>query len=590
MAIHNNGPASLVRLNAVTVQALINTIVGTDGATLADVTATLAGLAGGDGVLAQQIAKAITGKTNPTGAELQAAFDAFVTEDELEDRLAKFLADLTGNLQTGTGGTGLTAEQVQALIDAALAGLPGVDAAAVAQIADAAVEDKIPAVIQAVIDYIAAQPGGGDTAAQLAAVAEQIAEIQGNFAQMGPAVGEAIQSAVKALPDRITLNVNGGDAPSKVTIASHNFDTPRQPVDIDFDPMFGGQVTLRGKRLLTVDDALAAAGGGIDQAAVEAVVAAATAGLRAEIDALKEQNKQLMVSLTQKSEPTLADVAGLNLPEALIYLFNNVPANDQVQAALDTKADKSAVQGVMDVLGGRKGATLVHVEQGWQSLIDYISNVEQWANATVAEVIDYVVTDFATKAELAAAATQLTTALQAMIDAIAGPGSAPSNVTDFFTELKDQIANVGTHITEYVDEAMAAGFDEKLPIILEALSQHLENTLAIFTSGTPGQVVTPAQLTQLLADIARDYATKQQVDAALAAYAKKDDSDQEIVARVISTRGILFTTTNEVLAPVDYEDYGTRVSLLPKNATSLDDAGIVVVHTDLADLVPEVGK
>ena len=107
--------------------------------------------------------------------------------------------------------------------------------------------------------------------------------------------------------------------------------------------------------------------------------------------------------------------------------------------------------------------------------------------------------------------------------------------------------------------------------------------LAIFTSGgQPGQIVTPAQLTQLLADIARDYATKAQ----LADYAKVNDPNQIITAKSTILQGIQFSNNGEVLAPLDYPDYGTRMSLIPGNATSVDEAGIVIVHTDLADLVP----
>jgi hypothetical protein len=74
----------------------------------------------------------------------------------------------------------------------------------------------------------------------------------------------------------------------------------------------------------------------------------------------------------------------------------------------------------------------------------------------------------------------------------------------------------------------------------------------------------------------------------LASYAKLDDGNQEFTAGLIKVGGVQFTMSDEVLVPLDFPDYGKRLAVIPKDTQDLDDAGIVVIHTDLADLASGV--
>ena len=92
----------MVRLSTVSVQQLINTLAGKPDSTLEDVAELVAMLVtaggGGDSVLTQQIATALTGKAQPTPAELVAAVAGFLGEplaQQILDQFGGTVADLT---------------------------------------------------------------------------------------------------------------------------------------------------------------------------------------------------------------------------------------------------------------------------------------------------------------------------------------------------------------------------------------------------------------------------------------------------------------------------------------------------------------
>lgn len=622
-------------------QSLLNALAGKGGGTVADagswvasVKAALTNLA--DNITALGTSKAdkaaldtLTGdvRTLETSKADQSDFTALETEFHA---LAQMIAVLPPELLAGNLTGTLTPEQTAQIAEAlnlaqgvvnVLGGKPEgggtlADVAAVfdnlgqtfaAQIEQATVEAN--ANVQALVDAICMKPDS------------TVEEVTAMFQQMGQAVLQGIQSAMKALPEKITLNVKSANAFDKVVIESWQL-TPHPPteargVDVDITPYGEGKLLVKGKRVLTVDDALATAGSGIDQAAIEAAVTAATAPLLARIAALEEEQKKFVYTEYMQeqfgnfNDLLSADIGGVTqlalaeqkklqeLMDALVGAsdapgtpakvggFANWVRNelkDDAEAIFNLKngkADKATLQAFMDVIAGRKDATLTHVEQSWQGYVDTLQEVVNQFNQTVSEVIDYVVNEYATKKELGDVTQAANLYSQTVAQQAAGVVMAELQT------VKDGLDTFQQQVGDAVNQLIAEGFEAEIPKMLEALSLHLENVLSIFTSGgTPGQVVTPAQLTQLLADIARDYATKDQVTAALAPYAKKDDGDQEITAKVVTTRGVIFSITDEALAPVEYDEYGTRLSVIPKNATSIDEAGIVIVHNDLTDLLP----
>ena len=634
--------------------------------------------------------------------DLQAVMDAITgTPGSTTDTIAAFISTLS----TGGGeGGGLTAEQAQQVAEAitlaqgvvnVLSGKPQgggtlADVAAVfgdlgatfqAQIEQAINALEIPDAIdpafllqvvetsvnlQALIDSIVGQSDA--TPAQvlqmfielnarletsdldIANNAQAIAEIKEDFAQIGPALFEAIQSGMKALPSRITLNVESTLDNDRVVIEAHQLKPPPNPptderaVDIDLEPYKNGVLRVKGKRVLTTDDVLEVAGGAIDQVALEAAVEAATADLRAELADLKKKHQDLLDAITYKIGADSTDVAGMNFPLIIQHLFNSVPDNQQVQAALDQKADKTEmavalsnkvdndyfqdlygtthslaeatkwelqrtwnalggkdwgdqtaewdgtladvdafvktsgkastnIQGLLDAMASKKNATLADAVSGFvQAMPEALQDLDQRYNQLCNEIVEYMVTTYPEKVEL----EKLEATVLAIMQALGG--STPQELNEVYSTLNETI---GLAITE--------GINEKVPEILQALSLHLENVLAIFNSGgTTG--VTPTQLTELAAEIARVYATKEALTAELKKYAKLDDDGQEITAALVTTRGVRFSINDEVLVPIDFPDYGTRMSVIPRTAVSTDDAGIVVLHTDLEDLISGAGN
>ena len=238
-----------------------------------------------------------------------------------------------------------------------------------------------------------------------------------------------------------------------------------------------------------------------------------------------------------------------------------------VLARLDTlEAENTALKAEVATLKtGLQG-----LEAGTAEAIQQIYDVELPSiQETMAAIVEYVIETYAEKS----AVDSLDATLSALMQALGG--NDPAEVAAAFAAFSE---NVGLAIDQ--------GFEDRMPGILEALSQHLETVLAIFTSGgQPGQIVTPAQLTQLLADIARDYATKTQ----LADYAKVNDPNQIITAKSTILQGIQFSNSGEVLTPVN-DDYGNRLRLLPADLPNGEDLPCVIVHTDLLDLFPDANK
>jgi hypothetical protein len=142
--------------------------------------------------------------------------------------------------------------------------------------------------------------------------------------------------------------------------------------DLVLEPQGTGNVTVAGKRVLTVDDALNAASGGIDQAAVEAAVAAATAPLLARIDALEAAAAANNATITAMQQ-TVDAIAAQQVTEH-DWLLTTIQS---VEADYNGKFDST-------------DQTLGQLLQNQDTLLQ-----------NDADIVEWVLTECATKADLA---------------------------------------------------------------------------------------------------------------------------------------------------------------------------------------------
>lgn len=421
-----------------------------------------------------------------------------------------------GNLQTGGSG-GLSQAQVQALIDTAVAALPAT----------------------------------GVTLAQVEAAVQQA------MVDAGPAIQAAVASQVGKLTDKVTFNVStAGDSP--FVVETNNFTGAQHKVGVDFVTQRDGEVTVNGKRVLTVDDALEAAGGGIDQAAVAAAVAAATSSLSARVLQLEADMAervtmanvqglltgyaaaQSVAELTGRvtelegstalrqarwvtealTGDTTANATQINTAVAGLARtafvqeqfanFNDLLSADINQTAQLALAEQAKLQAVMDVFGSKTGSSVADVKNNWEGLAQYAQSVENWANQTIGEVVEYIAVELE--------------ALKAAIAALPTGGS----------------------------------------VYGEWIAQALTGTLG----------ATLAEVNRAVEALARK--------TDLAPYAKTTDTEQIITAKSIVVDGI--KVAGGVLTYVD-DEYGNRLRLIDPGVTDVADMGIVVVHHDLAEIL-----
>jgi hypothetical protein len=317
------------------------------------------------------------------------------------------------------GNPGLTAEQVAELIAAATGGLQtggGLNAAAVTALIEAAVAE-VPL---------------GLTEENWTAILEE------KLTDLAPMIFQAVQSQMNALPERIRLNVKDASPNAKVVIEALNLTASGpnpNPVSMDIE-VPGGNLSVNGKRVLTVDDALNAAGGSIDQAAVEAAVAAATAPLLARIAALEtkldselantmgyigEQNQNLTdlhagdmtlvgQELAKKADVTVTDGLQNQIRLNTQYIDQQVGTVIQyADLALEKKAEKSALDDLSDKY---------EVDLG---------NTRQAIN----DVVEFVLNNYLTKR-----------AYQELLDAMNGPNATAESIQRMFWLLNDVLESL----------------------------------------------------------------------------------------------------------------------------------------------------
>lgn len=387
------------------------------------------------------------------------------------DAINALAAEVAAGGGGGQLGAGLTPEQLQ-------------------QIADAVT------LAQGVVDIIGGKPQGGATLADVAAVfgdlgatfdaqiAAAIAEIplglteeswtailEEKLTDLAPMIFQAVQSQMNALPERIRLNVKDASPNAKVVIEALNLTATGpnpNPVSMDIETP-GGTLSVNGKRVLTIDDALTP--GSVDQAAVEAAVAAATAPLLqriADLEAKQSADHQealnysgglisqfsndLSVKLTadfaKKADKTelqtlmnaivgVADSPGTagkvgNWTEGVrIRLQQDEDNLTQLYTMLTGKADKTVVQQIIDAFGGSPNSGIL-VVQGWREAIEgWIAQHEAENSQTFNDIVEFVLNNYVTKATF-----------QSLMDAMNGPGASPDSIMRMFWLLNDVIVSL----------------------------------------------------------------------------------------------------------------------------------------------------
>jgi hypothetical protein len=230
---------------------------------------------------------------------------------------------------------------------------------------------------------IAAIPAGVTDEAAVEAIIER------KLTEFAPMIQEAVQSQFKAMPDRIRLNVKDASPNAKVVIEALNLTstgpTPN-PVSVDIETP-GGTLSVNGKRVLTVDDAIDPSG--VDTAAVEA----ALAPLKNQIAGLENQVRILTQYIDQEVGTVIK----------------------YVDLGLEKKADKDEVD--------RQDAEIV----AWVT--------EKYAEKDYLEALEGAIIDQLSKALTDITANQKL--VQDVMNAMNGPTATVQSITEMFWLLND---------------------------------------------------------------------------------------------------------------------------------------------------------
>jgi hypothetical protein len=240
---------------------------------------------------------------------------------------------LGGGITTGGGSGGLTQAQVQTLINASIAAIP------------AGTTD------QAAVEAI----------------------IEAKLTEFGPMIQAAVQSQFKAMPKSIRLNTDDG----KVSIEGLDISGPNKPVSLDME-LPDGSLSVNGKRVLTVDDAIDPSG--VDTAAVEAALAPLKnqiAGLENQVRILTQYIDQEVGTVIQYADLALEKKAEKSALDDLsdkceVDLGNTRQAiNDVIEFVLNNYLTKRAYQDLMDAING-PNATTDSIQQMFWLLNDVV--------------------------------------------------------------------------------------------------------------------------------------------------------------------------------------------------------------------------
>jgi hypothetical protein len=183
--------------------------------------------------------------------------------------------------------------------------------------------------------------------------------LEEKLTEFGPMIQQAIQSQFKAMPKSIRLNTDDG----KVSIEGLDISGPNKPVSLDME-LPDGSLSVNGKRVLTVDDALDPSG--VDTAAVEAALAPLKnqiAGLENQVRILTQYIDQEVGTVIQYADLALENKAEKSALDDLsdkheLDLGNTRQAiNDVIEFVLNNYLTKRAYQELMDAMNGPNATT-----------------------------------------------------------------------------------------------------------------------------------------------------------------------------------------------------------------------------------------
>jgi hypothetical protein len=313
-------------------------------------------------------------------------------------------------------------------------------------------QSQVQAIVDAAIANLPAGGAGGVTQAQVDASIEKA------LTDAGPAIQAAVASQVGRVTDRMSLDsTKAGDGP--VVFETNNLTSAQHKVGVDFVTQRGGEVSVNGKRVLTVDDA----GGGIDQAAVDAAVAAATSQLTTKAEYQSLINALCSAPFAGMTGNVVNNVAKVgiwvgivkreieNLEANLVFAYDKTVENktaiaglqgsvaalealgvgggdgtgltgEQAQMILDTATDLGAAKARIDTLEADNASLTARLDALEASITGKADTSE------LAAVLDHVVQTYATN-----------TTVQAVLDAMNGPDATVDSVRAMFWLLNDVV-------------------------------------------------------------------------------------------------------------------------------------------------------
>ena len=527
MTIHPGVTATAPRDPAV--RQLLDGIVSKAGATVPEAIAALQASGAAPGVSIGYVTAAIT----PVATDLQNLVDV------LSGKPGAGLSDVASAVVTfssPTAGGGQSALQVQSAIAPtstklqglmdALAGRPNATVNSTAA-AVAALPTATAAGLQSLIDAIAKKPSA--SLADVTAALGQGVDLAAVTASI-----TAVADSVAAQQARIDSLVSGLAASNVALSALANRVGALETTQIS----------------------------GPDTAAVQAIVALAVAG-KADQAALDQTNGDLdyvYTTINASVAEVLERVDALEAggsggdPAALQTLITNAVAG---------KADRTEVTAVgtrvtaLETAFAASNTSSISsaFDQFKQEILEFAEDADSrfgTLGVAISDVATDVANNYALKSDLNSFGGDVEAAVGGVLAAVAS-----------------QAASIDAAIVAVGDLQ-----DSRIPA--------LEEQLAELTTYSIGTFATQTALTAAVTPVSTALAGKaDRTD--LAAYAKATDASQVITAKSLVVEAI--RVGSGILTYFD-DEYGNRLRLFESSATTSADAGIVVVHTDLADLFP----
>ena len=528
MTIHPGVTATAPRDPAV--RQLLDGIVSKAGATVPEAIAALQASGAAPGVSTGYVTAAIT----PVATDLQNLVDV------LSGKPGAGLSDVASAVVTfssPTAGGGQSALQVQSAIAPtstklqglmdALAGRPNATVNSTAA-AVAALPTATAAGLQSLIDAIAKKPNA--SLADVTAALGQGVDLAAVTASI-----TAVADSVAAQQARIDSLVSGLAASNVALSALANRVGALETTQIS----------------------------GPDTAAVQAIVALAVAG-KADQAALDQTNGDLdyvyttinasVAEVLERVDALEAGGSGGGDPAALQTLITNAVAG---------KADRTEVTAVgtrvtaLETAFAASNTSSISsaFDQFKQEILEFAEDADSrfgTLGVAISDVATDVANNYALKSDLNSFGGDVEAAVGGALAAVAS-----------------QAASIDAAIVAVGDLQ-----DSRIPA--------LEEQLAELTTYSIGTFATQTALTAAVTPVSTALAGKaDRTD--LAAYAKATDASQVITAKSLVVEAI--RVGSGILTYFD-DEYGNRLRLFESSATTSADAGIVVVHTDLADLFP----